>query len=366
MCASYMKRTAGNAVLVLLTVAACVSVMPERVFAADNDVAASAYEKGKEAAAKKQWPTALSYFDAAIKAKPDFAKAFKERSLVHEAMGHHLVSIEDLARAGELDRSLEPPWMLSGPASPWHTQQDINSAKRTLEKEPNNIKAMQALAGSALTLAADLMFAHPSQQTEAECAPLYKMAIPPCTQALSLFAKRQVTDPYQILPFYNLRARAYTKTGETDKAILDYTEAINFMPRKSVRDFANVVGLYGSRAAVYESRKETDKALADYDTIIEMKAPAGIDREIYYLARADLWKQRKDFVREKADVQSAIDSYSRRIAQTPYPWIIELRAELYARLHEYGKAVADMQRVVKEEPTDGRKRKLADYQKHRK
>lgn len=350
-------------VLALLLVVACVSFVRVCAVAVGDDAAATAYQKGKDASAKKQWQTALTYFDAAIKAKPDFAKAYKERSLVHEAMGQYVSSIEDLARAGELDHSLEPPWMLSGRGAPWHTQQSINQAKSTLAQTPNDVAAMQTLAGSALQLAADINMSHPSPDTEAQCAQLYKMAIPPCTHALSLFDKRQVTDPYQILPFYNLRARAYTKLGETEKAIADYTVAINFMPRKSVRDFANVVGFYGSRAAVYEARKETDKALADYTTIIDMKAPDEIDREIYYISRADLWKQRHDPAKEKADVQSAIDSYSRRINRTPYAWIIELRAELYARQKNYANAVADMQRVVKEEPTPERRRKLADYQK---
>lgn len=360
-----MKRTAGSAVLVLLLFFVCLSLMRVFALAADvtaDDAATTAYQKGKDAAAKKQWQSALNYFDAAIKAKPDFAKAFKERSLVHEAIGHYLASIEDLARAGELDRSLEPPWILSGRGSPWHTQQSINTARSMLEREPNNLAAMQTLAGSALELASSLSFSHPSPAAEAQCVPLYRTAIPPCTHALSLLNKRQITDPYQILPFYNLRARAYAKLGETDKAIADYTAAITFMPRKSVRDFAIVVGLYGSRAAVYETRKETDRALADYTTIIDMKAPEEIDREIYYIARAGLWKQRKDTAKENADVHSAIDSYSRRIAKTPYPWIVELRAELYARLKEYRKAVADMQRVVREEPTEGRRRKLVDYE----
>ncbi len=344
-----------TALLAIVILCGCVRI------ACASDVATSAYEKGKALADRKQWQESLKYLNEAIIANPKYALAIKQRSLVHDALGHHLLALQDIARAGEIDPALEPEWHLSGRAAPWMDQQGVDSSLRALKVNANDVSALQSLASSYLAVASHLKMYYP--QDKADWFPQYQLAVDAGSRGLDALKAKRVKEAYSILPFYNLRARGLRALGKTDEAIADYTSAIELMPRKSLRDFANVASLYGDRAELHAKQSEIDKAIDDYTTIIDMKPPEPLDREVYYIARAELWVKKNEPSKSTKDLHAAIDSYTQRISTTPYPWIYELRADVYAQLNEYEKAVQDMRLVVTKEPTSGRRDKLSKFAK---
>jgi tetratricopeptide (TPR) repeat protein len=93
-----------------------------------------------------------------------------------------------------------------------------------------------------------------------------------------------------------LRANAYQKRGEYDRAIADYTRAI----RLSLRNFE--YEFYYNRGNSYFAKKDFASAIADYDEAIRQKPKL----VVAYINRGNARRNNKDYDRAIADYSEAL------------------------------------------------------------
>jgi tetratricopeptide (TPR) repeat protein len=77
---------------------------------------------------------------------------------------------------------------------------------------------------------------------------------------------------------YNNRANSWRGKDDIDRALADYSEAIRLDPKH--------LRAYNNRAFLYVRKGETEKAIADFEKVVELPAPAAIDRQRQETARA--------------------------------------------------------------------------------
>jgi tetratricopeptide (TPR) repeat protein len=132
---------------------------------------------------------------------------------------------------------------------------------------------------------------------------------------------------------YN-RGRAYSDTGEFDRAIADYSKSIELTP-------SGFSDLYLYRALAYFQTRAFDLAIDDFNKVIEVN-PTSL-AAIYNRGGAYL---------EKGDLDRAIVDYNKAIQIEPsYVYAYFSRASAYQRKKELDRAIADYSKVIELEPS---------------
>jgi len=126
---------------------------------------------------------------------------------------------------------------------------------------------------------------------------------------------------------YVMRAEAYKKMGELDKAVADYTKVIELNPRKG--DYLKHANL--ARGYIESSRGEVDKAIPDYTHAIEI-AP---NFAVSFNNRANCYIEKGNYTQAILDATKAIELDSN------YAYAYDNRGEAYEMSGDYDKAIAD-------------------------
>ena len=86
---------------------------------------------------------------------------------------------------------------------------------------------------------------------------------------------------------------AYDKTGDPDRAIVDYTKAIRLKP-----NFANA---YTNRGGAYHDKGEHARAIVDFDAVIDLQPESALA----YYYRGMMWLHLREREKAKADLTIA-------------------------------------------------------------
>ncbi|HWB60587.1 MAG TPA: tetratricopeptide repeat protein [Chthoniobacteraceae bacterium] len=127
---------------------------------------------------------------------------------------------------------------------------------------------------------------------------------------------------------YTMRAEAYARKGEREKAIADYTEAIQIDP-----DWA---ASYSGRAGLYFDEGDYDKGFADYDKAAEL-APKDLNK---FMDRGYAYYQRGEWDKALADVDS--------VMKLKPGWInaVILRGNIYSAQGKYEEAMKEFDDAI--------------------
>jgi tetratricopeptide (TPR) repeat protein len=174
--------------------------------------------------------------------------------------------------------------------------------------------------------------------------------------------KRDEKNPW----LYQIRADAWTLTGEHERAIEDLTKAIRLEPGSEIG--------YFSRGAAYGMKGENEKAIADFTEAIRLNPNcigAYFNRGMVHYLRGDFAQAVKDFgaaVRlnpkdsqaltsrgmahsRVGDYENAIKDFAAALELDPQDGVTYCyRGRLYADRGEYEKAASDFREGVRHSP----------------
>ncbi len=133
---------------------------------------------------------------------------------------------------------------------------------------------------------------------------------------------------------YVERGRAYSNTGQYDKALTDFNTAIN-IDRK-------ISPAYFRRAGLFKIQGKITEALDDYTTCIRL------DRKNYVALST-----RGDLYADTGQYKQAIKDYSKAIGIDKTWWVAYLgRGIVYKRQKAYGRAIKDFSQAMEFEPNE--------------
>lgn len=128
-------------------------------------------------------------------------------------------------------------------------------------------------------------------------------------------------------PAFRMRAKAYDKNGEYDRAINDFTSVIKI---------ENLADDYALRGIVYSKMEKFDAAINDLTKAIEMN-PEWVD---YYLKRAQIYFQMQKYDEALKDASTAQDLNS--IIPDPYT----LSATIYLKMGKFDEALKQIDSAI--------------------
>lgn len=235
-----------------------------------------------------------------------------------DRLNKHDLAIAELGKALEMSLAESKPEPLSDvtcPANLYYLRgmyklgaQRVDDAivdfKKSVEYDPKRALAYRAL-GLAYTTRGD-----------------WKRALENYSIALTLLPRTH--EFYE--PCLVLRAELYQKTGQLDRAVVDYTKLIT-MHGESTDG-------YTLRAACYAKLHKFDLALKDYSTLIRLDPH---DDNAY--------RGRGDIFMEKGKASSAVNEYTRAIKLDPSPANYTARARAYEKLGRHDLAAQDRKKA---------------------
>ena len=128
------------------------------------------------------------------------------------------------------------------------------------------------------------------------------------------------------------RASLHVRMEKVDLALADLDEAIRLCPA----DARWKAYPLRQRAAILANmKKETDRALADVDEAIRVD-PTDTSAQT----------NRGDLLKAKGDIPGAIAAYSRVLSELPSASVYQKRAQAYAEMKDYDRAIADYDGLV--------------------
>ena len=133
--------------------------------------------------------------------------------------------------------------------------------------------------------------------------------------------------------FFNGRGIAWLKKGDPKKAIADHDRALKINPKLSSG--------YYNRGNAHKAQQKYDKAIADYNLALQLSPKNGralVNRGLCY-------HKKRDYKRAVEDFTAAIKINDR------WPLPYNNRADAYNRMHEYDKAIEDADTALKLNPT---------------
>jgi tetratricopeptide (TPR) repeat protein len=141
---------------------------------------------------------------------------------------------------------------------------------------------------------------------------------------------------------YNMRALAYQRMGQPDKAIADFGQAIQLMKDAGKSGF-ELAFIYFMRANTHRAKGDLEQAIADHSESIRV-AP-GWDKS--YNDRGAIYFQKGDFPRALDDISKVISFRpdNPRVASS-----YAIRAMLHQRTGDAVKGLADADRSIELDP----------------
>lgn len=185
---------------------------------------------------RRDYASAISDFDEAIRIDPDFANAFYNRGSAYQSKGDYVRAIQDYTEAIRLDP--KDAIFFSNRGTAYQGKHELD---RAIEDFDEAIRLDPKQAASFSNRAS-------AYRAKGE----HDRAMQDYNEAVRL-------DPNNATYFIN-RGAAYLDKHEFDRAIEDYDEAIRLNPR-----YASA--LHG-RAVVYQNKGEHERAIKDYDDAI--------------------------------------------------------------------------------------------------
>jgi tetratricopeptide (TPR) repeat protein len=198
--------------------------------------------------------------------------------------------------------------------------------------------------------------------TNQDKQPSSDLAIGGCT---ALIQSGSLNDEHLAIAFSN-RGSAYSKKGESDRAIADYNQAIRLDPGYAYAFY--------NRGSAYADKGEYDRAIADYDQAIRLdpgftyafynRGSAYADKGDYDRAIADhdqvirldpgdeyAFNGRGAAYTNKGEYDRAIADYNQAIRLDPgYAYAFYNRGNAYRNKGEYDRAIADYDQAIRLDP----------------
>ncbi len=150
-------------------------------------------------------------------------------------------------------------------------------------------------------------------------------------RALSLSQKASEIDPADWFP-HNETGSIYSDTDRLEDALREYDKAIRLDPKAA--------SPHNNKAVVFKKRNQIDSALAEYRIALSLDPYLTIAQ----VNIGDILAERKDYATAIAEYTSAIDKNRRS------RWAYKRRAYAYEAIDEYGKALEDINQLLRFAP----------------
>jgi tetratricopeptide (TPR) repeat protein len=160
--------------------------------------------------------------------------------------------------------------------------------------------------------------------------------------AIELF-NRALGDHPDSFTILSIRASAYERKGERDKAMADYTRMIALRPE-------NPDG-WNARGHMYKEDKEYDKAIADFTACIPLSPP---QYGTYWSNRGIAYYEKGDLDAALADLNQSVAIWMSRGEDGPEcaSWALMHRGLVLRKMGELDKALEDLTLAAQYEPED--------------
>jgi tetratricopeptide (TPR) repeat protein len=147
-------------------------------------------------------------------------------------------------------------------------------------------------------------------------------------------------DSDQAARIYFFRGDAYARSGDFEKAIVDFNQAIELDSEYEVARKRCAVA-YTSRGDTYDELGDLKKAIADYTRAIELDSKY-----------AAAYNSRGNVYVDLGNVKKAISDYTRAIELGPDAVSYSNRGDVYAEIGDLEKAIADYTYAIELDPED--------------
>jgi stress-induced-phosphoprotein 1 len=237
----------------------------------EQKLAIEAKEKGNESYKKKDFPTALTYYDEALKYDPTNITYYNNKAAAYFEMKEYDQCIEQCDKAVEIGRENRADYKLiarsySRMATAYHKLDDLQNAKKFYDKSLSEFRAPDVVKKSLevtklLKERERLSYLNPelaeeekAKGNEAFQKGRYPEAMKHYTQAI----KRNPQDPR----IYSNRAACYTKLLEFPSALKDCEDCIKLDPK--------FIKGYLRKGAVLFAMKEFNKSADAYRQALKL------------------------------------------------------------------------------------------------
>lgn len=238
----------------------------------DSDLAVVYNNRGNAQAETGKLALAVDDYSEAVDLNPKYAMAYFNRAAAYHRLGKFRAAIVDY----EVIQQIDPRWasVYMARSFTWESMGRLDLAINDLESHqslvPGHRRVAERLAGLRKRLAASKPTGQPEEQQAASPVALLKAAeaakqerdydrvVSLATKSLSA----NPNSPATLSAAYFLRAEAYIRKGQTDKAVADYTRAATLAPRDAAP--------YLSRGNLWHARGNYKKAVADYTKAISL------------------------------------------------------------------------------------------------
>ncbi|MBD1995250.1 tetratricopeptide repeat protein [Leptolyngbya sp. FACHB-541] len=259
----------------------------------------------------ERYEEALKDFDKAIELDPKYSRAIAQRGITYRLMERYEASLTDLQKA----IASEPDFEHVGRKEIGLTFQSMGLPEKAIDSFLKSLSAEPACPECWLSLVRIHQLVYPRLEiprliTEAPIPQLERAVVRYC------------------------RARAMSKAGYKDYAIVDFSEAID--------SDSSYIPAIAHRGITYRELEQYEKSLEDLDRAIELNpqgAWAIAHRGITY--------------RELEQYEKSLEDLDRAIELDPQDaWAIAHRGITYRELEQYEKSLEDLDRAIELDPQD--------------
>jgi tetratricopeptide (TPR) repeat protein len=211
----------------------------------------------------------------------------------------------------------------------WAQTRDENAAQCANTDADTRIKGCTGLINSGQESRENLVISYTNRAIGENKKGLNDKAIADATKAISL-------DP-SYANAYAVRGSGYRLKGLNDQAIVEYNKALELKSTAAVRAI-----IVSDRGKAYDNKGMHDAAIADFSQAIVLKP----DFASGYNSRAWSLHMKGEDAKGLPDIEKALTMSANNAAY------IETRAEIFEKLGQRDKAIADYRAALKLDPTD--------------
>lgn len=284
---------------------------------------------------------AKDYFTAHIKAHPDDAWAYFNRSKVRRLTKENEVAIVDMNEAVRLQPTTwNYYWRAVLHFDLKRVDESIADYTEVVRLDPKNAIAFNNRAwawyvkknyDAAIADYNDSIRLDPQFALAFNNRGMTWRATQADDKAIADFNEAILLNPKYADAFFN-RGTVWSRKNEHDKAIADFDKAIQLSPKDSTA--------YGGRGKAWYGKKDYDKAIADFSMAIRLRS---LNPDVF-LNRGLAWTKKKDYDAALEDFDEAI-RLGPKNAQAFYS-----RAAAWKSRNEFDKAIADYNQAIRIDP----------------